>query len=274
MIFNYEHRSNEIVQRLFLILASLFLFTCCHQSNSGLTQNDRKQDGLAGSVRSVRTETSKMIKQSDGYVEGPREVVETRTYDAKGRITDENYTTADDTPLYTARYAFDGNGRKKERGVYAPNETLRTKREFKYDDKENLIEWYEYDADGSLRSKNTYAYDNSKNISERITFNAKGSLVDRWTYAYDDNGNKKEETRYFTEGSIDTRYVYTLDEKSNRIETAKYNAKGEAVGKESHTYEFDSNGNWIKRTTIQLIDNAGESESEPLEITYRKLAYF
>src|ERR1044072_3351879 len=109
MIFTNEHRKNEIVQRLFLILASTLLFTCCHQGNYDSAQSDRKQDGLAGSVQSVRIETSKMIKQSGDYVEGPREVVETRTYDAKGRMTEERYTAADDAPLYTARYVFDGN---------------------------------------------------------------------------------------------------------------------------------------------------------------------
>ena len=274
MIFINEHRKDEIVQRLFLILTSTILFTCCHQGNSDAAHSDRKQDGLTGSVQSVRIETSKMIKQSGDYVEGPREVVETKTYDAKGRMTEERYTAADDVPLYTARYILDGNGRKKERGVYAPNETLRTKREFKYDTEENLIEWSDYDADGSLRSKNTYAYNDGKRVSERATFNGKGSMVDRWTYAYDENGNKKEETRYYADGSIDTRYVYTLDEKGNRVETSKYNAKDEAVGKESHAYEFDSNGNWIKRTTTRLIDGAGKTGDEPVEITYRKIAYY
>lgn len=272
MIFTTEHRN--IVQRLFLIFASTLLFTCCHQSNSDAAQSDKKQDGLAGSVKSVRIETSKMIKQSGGYAEGPKEIVETRTYDAKGRMTEERYTAADDAPLYTARYTFDGNGRKKERGVYAPNETLRMKREFKYDDKEKLIEWSEYDADGLLRNKNIYAYDDDRQVSERTTFNAKGSLVDRWSYAYDETGNKKEETRYYADGSIDTRYVYTLDEKGNRVEASKYNAKDEAVGKESYAYDFDSNGNWIKRTTVRLINNAGKTEAEPVEITYRKIAYF
>jgi len=273
MIFTNEHRNNEIVQRLFLILASMLLFTCCRQGTSDATQSDRKQDGLAGSVQSVRIETSKMIKQSGDYVEGPREVIETRTYDVNGRRTEERYTAADDAPLYTARYIFDGNGRKKERSVYAPNETLRTKREFKYDTEEKLVEWSEYDADGLMRNKNIYAYNAGRQVSERTTFNGKGSMVDRWTYAYDENGNKKEETRYYADGSIDTRYVYLLDEKGNRIETSKYNAKDEAVGKESHAYEFDYNGNWIKRTTVRLIDGAGKTEAEPIEITYRKIAY-
>lgn len=274
MISDHKHRNNEIVRRLFFILVSTLLFTCCHRGNSKAMQSDRKQDGLAGSVQSVRIETSKMIERSGNYVEGPREVVETKTYDGNGRMTEERYTAADDALLYTARYTFDGNGRKKERGVYAPNESLRMKREFKYDDKENLIEWYEYDADGSLRSRNIYDYDDHKNISERTTFNAKGSLIDRWTYTYDENGNKKEETRYYADDSIDTRYVYTLDENGNRVETAKFNAKGEPVGKESYAYEFDSNGNWIKRTTARLIDDAGKAESEPLEIAYRKIAYY
>ena len=113
MIFTNEHRNNEIVQRLFLILASTLLFTCCHQGNSDAARNDRKQDGLTGSVQSVRIEISKMIKQSGDYLEGPREVVETRTYDVKGRVTEERYTAADDAPLYIARYTFDGSGRKK-----------------------------------------------------------------------------------------------------------------------------------------------------------------
>ncbi|MET0625260.1 MAG: hypothetical protein ABW250_20145, partial [Pyrinomonadaceae bacterium] len=46
--------------------------------------NEREQDGLAGPVRRVRTETAKIAVKNGKPVEGARQVLETTTYDQKG----------------------------------------------------------------------------------------------------------------------------------------------------------------------------------------------
>jgi hypothetical protein len=274
MVLNNARAIGIYACKLSLIIASIFFLTCCRSGKSDSTQSDWKQDGLIGSARSVRTETSKMIKQDGGYAEGPREVIATRNYDSNGNISEEDFTTADNAILYKARYDYDDDGKKVERVVLDPKGAVRAKREFKYDDKGNAVEWSEQNPDGSIRSRSSYVYNDRKAVSEWKSFNARGSLVDWWDYAYDDRGNRKEETRYFSDDTVDARYVYELDEKGNRTGMAKYNSGGEMIGKEQYVYEFDSKGNWIKRTTLKIAETNGKQESEPVEVSYRQIDYY
>lgn len=97
--------------------------------------NDREQDGLAGPVRRVKTETAKITAKNAKPVEGPRVVLETATYDIKGNKIDNAYFLA------------------------ASGGTLTGKEVYKYDDKGNIVEMTLHNEDGSLLSKETYSYE-------------------------------------------------------------------------------------------------------------------
>src|ERR1051325_5050541 len=56
--------------------------------------SEREQDGLAGPVRRVKTETAKISVKGGKPVEGPRAVLETTTYDQKGNRVDTAYFLA------------------------------------------------------------------------------------------------------------------------------------------------------------------------------------
>jgi TonB family protein len=96
--------------------------------------NDREQDGLAGPVRRVKTETAKINVKNGQPVEAPRVVLETTTYDQKGNRVDNAY-------------------------FLAAGGTLTGKEVYKYDDRGNMVEMTLHNADGSLLSKETYAYE-------------------------------------------------------------------------------------------------------------------
>src|SRR4051812_1899231 len=96
--------------------------------------SDREQDGLAGPVRRVKTETSKISVKNGKPVEGARAVLETTTYDQKGNRVDN-------------AYFLEAGG------------TLTGKEVYKYDDKGNIVEMTLHNADGSLLAKEVYAYE-------------------------------------------------------------------------------------------------------------------
>lgn len=96
--------------------------------------NDREQDGLAGPVRRVKTETAKITNKGGQVVEGPRVVLETATYDIKGTKIDNAY-------FLTA------------------GGTITGKETYKYDDKGNITEMVLNNLDGSLLSKEIYSYE-------------------------------------------------------------------------------------------------------------------
>jgi TonB family protein len=98
------------------------------------TASDREQDGLAGPVRRVKTETAKISVKNGKPVEGARVVLETTTYDQRGTRIDNAY-------------------------FLAAGGTLTGKEVYKYDDKGNMVEMTLYNDDGSLLAKEVYTYE-------------------------------------------------------------------------------------------------------------------
>ncbi|MDQ3918011.1 MAG: hypothetical protein M3348_06000, partial [Acidobacteriota bacterium] len=95
---------------------------------------DREQDGLAGPVRRVKTETAKIAVKNGKPVEGPRNVLETTTYDQKGNRVDNAY-------------------------FLSAGGTLTGKEVYKYDERGNMIEMTLHNGDGSLAAKEVYTYE-------------------------------------------------------------------------------------------------------------------
>jgi len=96
--------------------------------------SDREQDGLAGPVRRVKTETAKITVKNGQPAEAPRVVLETTTYDQKGNRVDNAY-------------------------FLAAGGTLTGKEVYKYDARGNMTEMTLHNADGTLVSKETYSYE-------------------------------------------------------------------------------------------------------------------
>lgn len=96
--------------------------------------NEREQDGLAGPVRRVRTETAKITVKGGKPVEGPRQVLETTTYDQKGTRVDNAY-------------------------FLAAGGSLTGKEVYKYDERGNIVEMTLQNDDGTLLAKEVYAYE-------------------------------------------------------------------------------------------------------------------
>jgi hypothetical protein len=261
------------IRNIIFALTLSILLTGCHRGVSEAAASDRKREGFYGAVKSARVETSKLIKQAGEYTEGPREIVETDSFDAGGNLIEESYSTVDGNLLYRIKYLYDKSGMKGEGAVVDPNGNLRQRRGYDYDDRGNLNEQTNYNAEGGLHSKSEYYYD-GRSLTEWSMFNAKGALVDKWVYGYDDKGNRNAETRYFADGSVDTKRVFTLDEKGNRVEAASYNAKDQLIQREKYSYEFTPAGDWTKRTISKAAGNLAGQSFEPVEVTYREIVYY
>jgi protein TonB len=96
--------------------------------------SEREQDGLAGPVRRVKTETAKIIVKGGRPVEGERQVLETTTYDQKGNRVDNAY-------------------------FLAAGGSLTGKEVYKYDERGNIVEMTLHNDDGTLLAKEVYTYE-------------------------------------------------------------------------------------------------------------------
>ncbi len=119
--------------------------------------SDRELDGLQGPVRRVRVETAKITVKEGQFVEGPRVLRETATYDPKGRKID------------SVAHPVEGT-------------TLPGKEEYRYDENGNIIEMTLRGDDGSILSKETYQYEldqigNWKKMISSVAIYENGKLI-------------------------------------------------------------------------------------------------
>jgi YD repeat-containing protein len=101
---------------------------------------DKDGDGLSGPANRVRTETAKLSLKSGKLVEGPRELLESTTYDQQGKRIDGSYfLVSSNSPVGREEYVRDAKGNLSEKTVR--------------DDKNNILSKevyaYEYDAVGN-----------------------------------------------------------------------------------------------------------------------------
>ena len=105
----------------------------------------KEQDGLIGSVRRVKTETSRIELKDGRAVEGPAQLVEITTYGIKGnRIENTSYPIAG---------------------------SLAGKEEYKYDERGNITEMTVRNDSGAIinREAYTYEFDNFGNWTKMVT---------------------------------------------------------------------------------------------------------
>jgi len=91
---------------------------------------------------------------------------------------------------------------------------------------------------------------------------------------HDSNDNKIEWARYSADGSLNFSSKSRYDEKGNEIEETYFNADGAISGRYSYTYEFDKNGNWIKRVESTWVNKGEKSSFELKRVTYRNITYY
>jgi tetratricopeptide (TPR) repeat protein len=139
---------NCIVRRLlpaFMLWTAVLTLSAPSQAqNASITtraaitvlDSTKEQDGLLGSVRRVKTETTKVELKDGRPVEGPPQLVEITTYGIRGnRIENTSYPIKDG---------------------------LVGKEEYKYDERGNITEMTVRDDRGAILSREAYSYDFDK----------------------------------------------------------------------------------------------------------------
>jgi hypothetical protein len=199
--------------------------------------SDTDDEGLRGPVKSVRTEIQ-YLSETPLTRMGGRTRSSLTTYNEKGN------------KLRTESYDFKNNLFRIEVYGYLDGSRVSASK----------IILREYDSaigvgGGGRSNKNPdprynqrfeFKYDEKKRLTEKTDFFSNGDIWERYVYKYE--RNQKEELVYSENGSLVRRHLYLLDDKSNVIESTDFDPDGSVRLKGSYTYEFDSNGNWTKRT--------------------------
>lgn len=236
-------------------------------AQAGNTPTDWAEDRLKGKVRTVYTESAKLIQKDGKFVEDTRKPSSEVTYSPEGK------------KLKALRYDWRGN--LSETVTYRIIEGDRTL-------KSELIR-HPYDPPLGLAappSPNAPKWDERYNARHKRTFDEKGRLTEmtvllgngemtyRFKYAYRTAPNSIEEEAYNDKGLLQWRLLRKLDDKGNVVETISLNPEGNFRYGYRNSYEFDSTGNWIKCVVTDLQDKDNRKPSAPSSIEYRKIQYY
>ncbi len=161
-------------------------------------------------------------------------------YDSKGQLSEIQDYTKENKPGYRYVYTYNTNGNRVMEESYRPDNTPYSKATYTFDAKGNET-GYLLQTQGYANSSRKYAYDDKSNKIEEIWLNGKEEITFRFVRAYDSNGNMIEELTY------------------------KGNEKAHS-SKSTWKYEYDSKGNWIKRT--QYTNDGVEFDIAERKITY------
>ena len=128
-------------------------------------------------------------------------------------------------------------------------------------------------SDSRYHNRFEFKYDNKKRLIEKTYFHNNGDLWLREVYKYTDK--QREELAYSADGSLSQCYLYTLDDKGNEVEKTIFEMRdGSVSSRISFVYEFDSRGNWIKRTASEIVTKDGREERKPQKVYHRTITYY
>lgn len=234
---------------LVLLLISLTTLSAFAQKQ----QSDREFQGFKGPVKTVTVERAKLTQSPSGPVEADRQPQKMLTFDADGNLlTDKAYQQGEEFDLRT--YSVIDGQRVVKHDVLSKN----VLRGIGPGTKPGPPRDPRYSA------KIKYKYDSKGNRTEMAWVGQDG--VTYLKYVYKRDGNRKEVSVYRQDGSFSHGYVDVLDDKGNEVESTDVLKKPYSGGKSKYTYlEFDSQGNWIKRT---------ESRGDSSWISYRTITYY
>lgn len=97
-------------------------------------------------------------------------------------------------------------------------------------------------------------------------------LLEVTTYGL--SGNRINNASYLAAHSTVGKEEYQYDDRGIIVQMTLRGSDGSIFSREAYSYEFDTFGNWRKMVTHLVLFENGELKHEPVEVTYREIAYY
>lgn len=258
-----------------------------------IQQVDRERERLLGPVSKVvaKSGATTTIKTFDGT--GTLIEVESRvspppdqpelgdsaeklvyTYDPNWNRTGEMILEGDGEKYPSRLYAYDGAGHRTAEAAYHMCGTFSSLHLSTYDVNGQVREDLEYQSRSLLR--HVFSHDDRGRIVKDL-LSRNGALQSTTHFTYDQNDRLTEQRVYLPDGTLSSTAMYQYDDRGNRTgEEVIHSTHPSLNSKEVSQYDYDSAGNWTRRTTHRLtipVDEGGLPLSEPTEIVERSITY-
>jgi hypothetical protein len=148
----------------------------------------------------------------------------------------------------------------------------------------------EYDRDGyhgKDRERYPYFYYCYNNVDIETMYDHRSYRIDTLTFisrrddspngkeinTYDENDRIMESMRLLNDGRVSSRMVFDRNDKGHTVEVSYYQFEV-FIQKYTSTYEYDSQGNWIKEIYTRWLNESGKLRSYPVFVLYREISYY
>lgn len=223
--------------------------------------NEKELLGLKGNVNTIIWEDAKIIFENGKYAEKEPYHRRTQTYDLQGNlIKEEPLPGKEGTPLV----CIDGKCNTEE-----------GQQKYKCNEQGKIIEQLSVLMDGTVTSIRELNYNpQGKLLESRFYYpdnKAKLYLATKWVYT--SRCNETKSTYYEGCCKIKRWRIAVFDNHKNLIKESVFRPDG-YMRKSAYSYEYDSKGNWTKRTSFAWATKNGKSFFEPVEVNYRRISYY
>jgi hypothetical protein len=179
-----------------------------------------------------------------------------RTFDANGRVIEENQEQENPGLMFAERFSSEGRSGIDDKEMEALNKAVKTM------------------LSGLRGTGTTYAYDSRGRMIESRERNYIFEKIT--TILYNAQGDKSEERTTITSNSvIPVGVAFSIDEHGGFVPEQSQAGESSSAGFPSgeseihYSYQYDSYGNWVEQTV-----NHSSRPDEPLSVHRRKLTYY
>lgn len=247
---------------VFALLAAALALPFCAKAQH--MKSDAERAGFKSDVNMVHETTRGTHGQIMGYPT-------IYYYNAVGNYSRVVYCDTMGKEQVEVRYAYDSLGRLAKDGRYRlKGNVLLSENTYERDRRARTYSVLMHCEQDSVEDKLVYSYDKLGRVEKVSGYDENGKLISRDFYQYDEHGMVRE--ILYTEGP---------DENYRRTEQFRYDNDGNVIECRTlyisterqrlcYTYDFDRNGNWVKR----YIFNITGSVAELMQATTRDIVYY
>jgi antitoxin component YwqK of YwqJK toxin-antitoxin module len=263
--------------------------------------NGWRRHHLKGRVLYAHSEVADLSHKSRQWVEEQRRPLSTVAFNENGLVVKELLYNVDGGLSQIGSIKYDALGNKRKLLFENPRGGLLSSLEFEYDESGKLLECVSTEAysliskqrcrplydptgkkveaiwffeDGMPARKYVYRYRLTGELAQQLLYKYAGSgiIEEKWSTIYDQDGNILETACFDSQGrTIAGPTWYRYSDRGDEVEAATCDLKGDVYSTTSYSYDFDGQGNWIKR--LEVFKTA-RSDFETRIITYRTLEYY
>lgn len=196
------------------------------------------------------------------------------TYDDKGTSYETN--DKDGLVLSMSLTIVDSSGRPQEYS-HNLNGAVINRTTHRCDDFGNTIETIVYLIGGTeIYIKVLYTYETEGNgkVQNVIGYTSEGSMKYKTRTRYDKKGHVFDEVSSIVDPPMYERRTYFHNENGQEQERVVYDLAGSILTREVSVYDYDSLGNWTKKTTQKLVGKGGHLIPESTSMTERVITYY